>query len=644
MTQLAGKTTTFATNGNGHGPGMRPGNARIVELVGSGKLVLFVGRPDETLLRALRDAVCDVVLVSRDSPPGAVERVAEFCGRVIGRPMPTDRLLAEIGDVRFDAVVLDGPAATAAGLAALVTVLDAMVIPHGLVIGRLPALSAAGTIGPVLERAGLTLVDVEQIGPDSDARQAAIFAACRFSREQRSLVAGRLRRLEGLEREAAALRGSVAETAAERNDARATAADLRRRLDESQAEQKHRGDEIERMRRMLKDERSQARSRVHELETELRSAVVDARRTAALVADLRRAGDAAAQSATRVAALQEQVRTAEAAVHELESQLADTQEMLEASGAEAESQRRRAERLEGRDRELRQLILDAHEQLLERDEELAAALADRNDDAYLRYRAVIARVRELVDGTVPADATVAVVSKGDDELLQLGGRTAWHVPRTEDGVYRGHHPADGAEAVAHLEALRALGAQFFVLPGTSWWWLDHYPELAAHLERHHRTLVREENLCLIVDLHSAEALAEDARGAAYAELVAGVRDLVERSVPEGATLVVATRGDAQLLDLGNRTAWHLPQAEAGVYAGYHPASSVAAIAQLEAAREQGARFLVLPETQRWWLEHYDELAQHLERHARLVARTEGVGAVYLLRRPRRWLWFVRRFQ
>lgn len=636
-------TAAFAGNGVAHGSGVRPGDERIVELIGYGKRMLFVGRPAEGLFRALQNAVCDIVLVPRGGSTAAVDRVAELCGQVIGRSMSTSRLLAELGDARFEAIVLDGSSATVAGVADLESVLGATLEPYGLVIERLSSLSAAAAVGPVLDRFGLTTIDVEPIHGEhaatngTEARGGAIVVACRLPREQRDLVGARLRRLEKLEAEAVSLRDAAVHLTAHRDDARARATDLRKCLDEALVAQHRRREEIERVRQTLEDERSRARLRIQTLEAELRGALVAATRTTELVSDLRTARNDLVASAARTATLEQRLEKTQIAVGELETRLALARDTLSVTAGETEVLRTRAERLEKRERELRQLLLDAHQQLLERDEELAAALADRTEnDGYLHYRAVVARVRELVDAHVPAEATVAVVSKGDEELLQLGARTAWHLPQTEDGIYVGHHPADGAEAVAHLEALRAGGAQFLVLPGTSWWWLDHYPELAAHLERHHRTAAREENVCLIVDLCSPEAQAEDARGAAYAELVEGVRDLVGRSVPEEATLVVVSRGDSHLLELGNRTAWHLPQGEGGVYAGYHPATSVAAIAQLEAAREQGANFFVLPETQRWWLQHYEELALYLDRHAELVAGVEGVGAVYRLTRRRRW--------
>ena len=118
----------------------------------------------------------------------------------------------------------------------------------------------------------------------------------------------------------------------------------------------------------------------------------------------------------------------------------------------------------------------------------------------LGYRKLIASLRGKVGDAVPDGATVVVVSRGDEELLELGSRPAWHFPQAEDGAYAGHYPADGSDAIAQLEQLRARGAGFLVLPRTSLWWLEHYPELAQHLDRHYAAIVREPDLCLIYDL------------------------------------------------------------------------------------------------------------------------------------------------
>ncbi|HJZ54050.1 MAG TPA: hypothetical protein VKE74_03800, partial [Gemmataceae bacterium] len=121
----------------------------------------------------------------------------------------------------------------------------------------------------------------------------------------------------------------------------------------------------------------------------------------------------------------------------------------------------------------------------------------------VRYLELADAIREAVRRHTPADATVLVVSKGDDELLRLGGRRAWHFPRTPDGRYAGHHPADSEEAIAQLEGLRAKGAGFLVLPATARWWLDHYTDFRDHLNRRYRRAWDDES-CVIYELAQPE--------------------------------------------------------------------------------------------------------------------------------------------
>ena len=102
----------------------------------------------------------------------------------------------------------------------------------------------------------------------------------------------------------------------------------------------------------------------------------------------------------------------------------------------------------------------------------------------LGYRRLVTEIRHAAGDSLPAQANVIVISRGDDELLDLNGRRAGHFPQEEDGTYAGYHPSDGKAAVDHLEHLRKRGAEFLLVPSTAFWWLERYPELAAHLESH----------------------------------------------------------------------------------------------------------------------------------------------------------------
>ena len=102
------------------------------------------------------------------------------------------------------------------------------------------------------------------------------------------------------------------------------------------------------------------------------------------------------------------------------------------------------------------------------------------------------RVRMLASRHLPDDAVVAVVSKGDPALVDLGRARAWHFPATADGSYAGEYPANGKAAVELLEDARRGGATHFLVPAPAAWWLSHYEALRVHLDRRYRLLAADE--------------------------------------------------------------------------------------------------------------------------------------------------------
>src|SRR5262249_13879024 len=132
------------------------------------------------------------------------------------------------------------------------------------------------------------------------------------------------------------------------------------------------------------------------------------------------------------------------------------------------------------------------------------------------YRDLVERIRDVVDRELPPDATVAVVSNGDEELLGLGAaRRGWHFPQTEDGTYAGHHPGASTEALAHLHELRDRGADFIVFPETGRWWLDYYAEFASSLRSASLITVDEPATCVIFEtgsVRTGERAEEACRG------------------------------------------------------------------------------------------------------------------------------------
>jgi hypothetical protein len=123
------------------------------------------------------------------------------------------------------------------------------------------------------------------------------------------------------------------------------------------------------------------------------------------------------------------------------------------------------------------------------------------------YSNLVAKIRDRAHAHLAAGLTVAVLSKGDDDFLNLDGLLACHFPQGADGSYAGHHPATSAEAIQALEDLRRRGADALLIPATSSWWLDYYQEFRQHLESGYRRLWADE-VCTIFDLR-VPAVAND---------------------------------------------------------------------------------------------------------------------------------------
>jgi hypothetical protein len=103
-------------------------------------------------------------------------------------------------------------------------------------------------------------------------------------------------------------------------------------------------------------------------------------------------------------------------------------------------------------------------------------------------------------------------------------------------------------------------------------------------------------------------------------------------VPAPAAVVVVGNED-ELLHLPGREAWPFPQDAQGDKSRLYPADSAAAIAQLEELRTRGGQYLLVPQTELWWLEHYPHFAAHLARHYRLLTRQDHLCVLYQLQEP-----------
>lgn len=179
------------------------------------------------------------------------------------------------------------------------------------------------------------------------------------------------------------------------------------------------------------------------------------------------------------------------------------------------------DRLAGLEGELRTLN-DVHDSFYT----LESAL--RPSSAGDPYADQLDRIKGIIRRETPSGSAIAVVSKGDERLLGFYGRSGMHFPQTDAGIAIGYHPPCGLSAIAHLEALRARGADFLLLPSPSLWWLEYYPDFARHLNSRFRRVWWDSAAGVLFALAAPPDRPARLRAAA-ADLLAALRSGIERS-------------------------------------------------------------------------------------------------------------------
>jgi glycosyltransferase involved in cell wall biosynthesis len=71
---------------------------------------------------------------------------------------------------------------------------------------------------------------------------------------------------------------------------------------------------------------------------------------------------------------------------------------------------------------------------------------------------------------------------------------------SEGGEYDSGRPRDDEEAISCLDAIRAQGAQYLLLPATAFWWLDDYQKFREYVEARYPVVVHNKETCIIFDL------------------------------------------------------------------------------------------------------------------------------------------------
>lgn len=256
-------------------------------------------------------------------------------------------------------------------------------------------------------------------------------------------------------------------------------------------------------------------------------------------------------------------------------------------------------------------------------------------DSAVAYENLAPRLAAAVEELTPPGAIVLVVSKGDESLVGFDGRSGWHFPRASTGQYAGHHPIDGEWAVNHLEALRASGGAYLVLPSTYYWWFEHYPELERHLRSRYDRLDSPDEICRVYRLLELPAapprlVPELPQVEEQRRCLPAMRALLDNLLPEDSGVLVLSEGDDALLELGRR-AWHFPHDARGRHVQPEADGGRRAVSQLRALADQGSRYLVVPATLFWTLGRRPALTSCLEEECRRLALRRRICAVYELR-------------
>jgi glycosyltransferase involved in cell wall biosynthesis len=121
---------------------------------------------------------------------------------------------------------------------------------------------------------------------------------------------------------------------------------------------------------------------------------------------------------------------------------------------------------------------------------------------------ILPRIRLTLDQLAPDGTTVAVVSDGSPQLLELGRHNALHFPSNDRGYYSGP-PGSTEEVIELLEALRAAGVAFLAVPPTSLWWFEHYAGFEDYLDRSYRRLCGDQSAGAIYALTADRRAIED---------------------------------------------------------------------------------------------------------------------------------------
>jgi GT2 family glycosyltransferase len=213
---------------------------------------------------------------------------------------------------------------------------------------------------------------------------------------------------------------------------------------------------------------------------------------------------------------------------------------------------------------------------------------------------LIEKIHQAVARVLPLDVTVLVAAQGDDRLIDFPTQRGRHFPQGEEGGYLGRDLTADA-AIARLEESRVRGAEFLLIPRTSFHLVDGDDELADHLHAHYSTIFFDDSACIIFELVNRPVV-----------------HIVDSLIPAGARVAVATHHSRGLAGLAPSRAVAIAIKEQGANV----------LATVNAHAAEGSDFLVLPHAVFGWLADHQAFLGELRDRYRLVTRQEHVCEIY----------------